>query len=102
MRPPSSADDGGDGDDRRCPEARAGVVDLQGLRQFICKCESSRGLPALFAYRSSSVPGLDLLREFPENSNGGTRVIDTHPLAAGELVSEFLLDPPTSLSLPSA
>lgn len=49
-------------------EAKAG--DLHGLYQFICKCESSRGLPALFAQRSSSVPGLDLLREFPQNSNG--------------------------------
>jgi len=71
MRPPSlDAVRGSDGGGRRCPEARADVADLQRLHQFICKCESSRGLLALFARRSFSVPGLDLLREFPENSNG--------------------------------
>lgn len=43
-------------------------------------------------------PGLTYYANFRKTLTGGTRVIDTHPLAAGEPVSEFLLGPPTSLS----
>lgn len=42
----------------------------RALPQFICKCKSDRPPGIVRPPGSSTVPGLNLLREFPENFNG--------------------------------
>lgn len=63
------------------------VVDLQGLRQFICKCESSRGLLGIVRSPEFRCPWAWLITWISWKLTRGTRVIDTHSLAAGEPVN---------------
>lgn len=57
----------------------------------VCRHCSPAGVPVS--------PGLTYYANFRKTLTGGTRVIDTYPLAAGEPVSEFLMGLSISLSL---
>lgn len=64
----------GEGEDGEAASGRrGGDLRLPGTPQFVCKCKSSRPPGIVRPAGSSSVPGLNLLGEFPENSNGRHR-----------------------------